>query len=90
MRLILARDLSQDGLVAHLRQRRAQVGTERDVLKEMCNESNQAGVGWQLALDYGLAVADTELEWLESALGQSLDEPPSERVIEIARVAGTS
>jgi PadR family transcriptional regulator AphA len=83
MRLILAQDLAQEGLIAHLLQRRAQVAAHRDVLQgfsvsqgfsesqEFSDESVQARVGWRLALDYGLAVADTELAWLDRVLCQS-------------------
>jgi DNA-binding PadR family transcriptional regulator len=84
MRLILARDLDHSGLVAHLRQRRAQVISHRDALEEMSGESGQTGVGWQLALDYGLAVADTELNWLDRALSQT--HAFSKRIIENAPV----
>jgi DNA-binding PadR family transcriptional regulator len=86
MRLILAHDFDQRGLIACLRQRQAQVISHRDALEEMSGESRQTGVGWQLALDYGLAVADTELDWLDRALSRT---PAfSEEVVENARVAG--
>jgi DNA-binding PadR family transcriptional regulator len=73
MRLILTRDLSQKALAAHLQQRRAQVAAHRDALEGMCAESKRAGVGWQLALDYGLALVDTELEWLDRASDWTLE-----------------
>jgi PadR family transcriptional regulator AphA len=87
MRLILAQGLSQRGLTAHLRQRRAHVAAHRDALKELSGESEQAGRGWQLALDYGLAVADAELCWLNRALDPTSKEPLPEKVVETARVA---
>ena len=70
MRLILAQGLLQKGLMAHLQQRRAQVAARRDARKELSGEPEQAGRGWQMALDYGLAVADAELGWLDRALDQ--------------------
>ena len=73
--------------MAHLRQRRAHVVAHRDALKELSGESEQAGAGWQLALDYGLAVADAELGWLDRALDQTPKEPFPEEVVETARVA---
>jgi DNA-binding PadR family transcriptional regulator len=86
MRLILTQDLSQRGLVACLQQRRAQVIAHRDALRGMSDESEQAGIGWQLALDYGLALTDTELDWLDRALDRT-PEPFAEEVVEGARVA---
>ncbi len=73
--------------MAHLRQRRAQVVSHRAALKEVSDESEKADAGWQLALDYGLAVADAELDWLDRALGPTPEEPFPEEVVESARVA---
>jgi DNA-binding PadR family transcriptional regulator len=87
MRLILAQGLPQKGLTAHLRQRHAHVAAHRDALKELSIELEQAGRGWQMALDYGLAVADAELGWLDRALDQTPKEPFLEEVVETARVA---
>jgi DNA-binding PadR family transcriptional regulator len=82
MRLLLARDASRSGLAAHLRQRRAHVVTHCDALKELSGTSDKTDVGWQLALDYGLAVADAELGWLDRALGPTPKEPFPEEVVE--------
>jgi DNA-binding PadR family transcriptional regulator len=87
MRLILAQDLAQKGLMAHVRQRHAHVAAHRDALKELSGELEQAGRGWQLALNYGLAVADAELGWLDRALDQAPKEPFLEEVVETVRVA---
>lgn len=86
MRLILVQDLSQRVLTAHLQQRRTQVVAHQDTLRGMSNASGRAGAGWQLALDYGLALADTELDWLDHALDRTL-EPIIEEVVKTARVA---
>jgi DNA-binding PadR family transcriptional regulator len=90
MRLILAQGFPRSGLMTHLKQRRAHVVAHRDALKELSGESEQAGKGWQLALDYGLAVADAELGWLDRELDQTPEEPLREEVVETARVADTS
>jgi hypothetical protein len=82
----LTEDLSQKGLAACLQQRRAQVIAHRDALRGMSDESEQTGIGWQLALDYGLALTDTELYWLDRALDRTL-ERFTEEVVEGARVA---
>ena len=87
MRLILAQGLPQRGLIAHLRQRRAHIVAHRDALKELSGESEQAGRGWQLALDYGLAVADAELGWLDRELDPTPKKPFPEEFIETTRVA---
>jgi DNA-binding PadR family transcriptional regulator len=87
MRLILAQGLSQKGLMAHLRQRRAHVAAHRNALRELSDEPEQVGRGWQMVLDYGLAVADAELGWLDRVLNQTPEEPFLEEVVETARVA---
>jgi DNA-binding PadR family transcriptional regulator len=85
MRLILTRDLAQDTLAAHLQDWRAQVIAHLDVLREMHGRSQHPGVGWHLAFDYGLAVANTELMWLDR-VRQSLRESLPELINEGARV----
>ena len=91
MRLVLlAQGFSRSGLMAHLRQRRAHVVAHRDVLKELSGESEKADAGWRLALDYGLAMADAELGWLDRALDPIPKEPLPEEVVEAARVSDVS
>jgi len=87
MRLIAAQGLLQKGLMAHLRQRRTHVAAHRTALKELSDELEQAGGGWQLALDYGLAAADAELGWLNRALDQAPKGRLPEEVVETARIA---
>ena len=87
MRLILVRGHPQKGLMAHLRQRRAHVVAHRNALEELRGESEQTSRGWLLALDYGLAVTDAELGWLDHALDSTHKEPLPEEVVETTRVA---
>jgi DNA-binding PadR family transcriptional regulator len=87
MRLILAHGLPQKGLMAHLRERRAHVVAHRDALKKLSGVQEQADRGWQMALAYGLAVADAELGWLDRALDQTPKEPFPEEFVETDRVA---
>jgi PadR family transcriptional regulator AphA len=68
MRLLLVSNLSQADLVAHLEQRRAQVATHLQQTAEAMKEDSN--LGERLALDYGLAVANAELAWLDNALSQ--------------------
>ena len=68
MRLLLVSNLSQADLVAHLEQRRAQVATHLQQTTEAIKEDSS--LGERLALDYGLAVANAELAWLDNALSQ--------------------
>jgi PadR family transcriptional regulator AphA len=68
MRLILASNLSQDDLVAHLERRRTQVAGHLQQATEAMGD--KADLGERLALDYGVAVANAELAWLESALSR--------------------
>jgi PadR family transcriptional regulator AphA len=68
MRLILAGNLSQDDLVAHLERRRTQVASHLQQTAETMGDD--ADLGERLALDYGVAVANAELAWLDSALSR--------------------
>ena len=71
MRLILASNLSHDGLVTHLRQRQAQVATHRLALQRTAETIGEnVDLGDRLALDYGLTVAAAELTWLDHTLGR--------------------
>jgi DNA-binding PadR family transcriptional regulator len=90
MRLILAQGFFRSGLMAHLQQRRAHVVEHRDALKELGGESEKADAGWQLAVGYGLAMADAELGWLDRALNPTSTEPLPEEVVEAARVSDAS
>ena len=71
MRLILAGNLSHDGLVAHLEQRRTQVAAHQAALDQTATVMDESmDLGERLALDYGLAVAAAELAWLDGMLAQ--------------------
>jgi len=75
-RLILVGDYdSTGGLVAHLRQRRDAVATQHLALKQAAADlGGDAGMGRRLAMDYGLATASAELDWLDRAITRlSLD-----------------
>ncbi len=74
MRLFLADSHSRAGLSAHLRERRAQVANHRKLLADGL-QTPGAGLGQQLAVDYGLALATAELEWLEATLDRLPEEP---------------
>jgi PadR family transcriptional regulator, regulatory protein AphA len=69
MRLALAGQLSQVGLLAHLEQRRARVAAHKMTL-EQANEAKGADLGERLMLDYGLSLAAAELAWLDSTLAR--------------------
>lgn len=73
MRLILADSFSHAGLIGQLHQRRAQVAAHLAALEQTATtwDDNQ-GLGQQMALEYGLALANAELAWLDSALEQLL------------------
>ena len=71
MRLILASNLSPAALRAHLEQRRLQVARHHDALQEGVSALDKgAASGQRLALDYALAVARSELGWLDGTLGR--------------------
>jgi PadR family transcriptional regulator AphA len=69
MRLILADHLSNEGLIAHLQQRLAQVNDHRAALERMNDElDGELDTGRRLTLNYGMAIASAELNWLEGVL----------------------
>jgi PadR family transcriptional regulator AphA len=82
MRLNLADSLSPAGLVAHLKQRRAQVAAHRATLEQADRTLNEDDdLGQQLALNYGLALANAELTWLDHTLDRLSQRPrPAENV----------
>jgi DNA-binding PadR family transcriptional regulator len=70
-RLILADSFSHRRLLDHLNQRRMQVATHQETLRQMAAGDAQArDLGPSLAYDYGLAIARAELAWLEEILQQ--------------------
>jgi DNA-binding PadR family transcriptional regulator len=71
LRLLLAGQLSQVGLLAHLEQRRARVAAQKTVLEQAVEEkSENADLGERLMLEYGLSLATAELAWLDSTLAR--------------------
>ena len=78
MRLVLASNLSQAGLVAYLEQRRTQVAAHQLDLEQTAGVMDEGmDLGERLALEYGLAVAAAELDWLDSTLAQQSQQPQS-------------
>jgi DNA-binding PadR family transcriptional regulator len=76
MRLILADHLSTEGLIAHLQQRYEQVIDHRTGLEQMEDEqSSEMDAGHRLTIDYGMAIANAELLWLQDTLRQLSAEP---------------
>jgi len=76
MRLALAGSLSHTCLVEHLQQRRDQVAEHQRTLEQNAEEVDEnADLGERLTLDYGLALAMAELNWLDRALTR-LSRPP--------------
>jgi PadR family transcriptional regulator AphA len=87
MRLLIAHHLSNEGLIDHLRGRRAEVASHCAILNSMTSESHKTNVRNRLAFDYGLAMANAEINWIDNALDRLQREPLFEEVIEDARVA---
>jgi PadR family transcriptional regulator AphA len=82
MRLILADNYSHSGLITQLHQRRAQVATQCAALEERAGpREREVDFGKRLALDYGRALASTELAWLDNTLKRLFQQPlPTEGV----------
>jgi PadR family transcriptional regulator AphA len=82
MRLILASNLSPAALQAHLEKRRLQVARHHDALEASVSALAQgAASGQRLALDYALAVARSELGWLDGTLGRLDEDTRTESVV---------
>jgi DNA-binding PadR family transcriptional regulator len=86
MHLLLASCLTDEGLTAHLRQRHVQVTSHRAALEDMLGQPEETDAGKRLVCEYGLAMANAELDWLRSTLGQLREEPSPEEDIETVRV----
>jgi DNA-binding PadR family transcriptional regulator len=71
LRLVLADTLSQTNLTTYLEQRRDQLISTRPRISEALTATGADGdLTQRLALDYGLALADAELDWLDRTLSQ--------------------
>jgi PadR family transcriptional regulator AphA len=71
MHLLLTSAVSRNKLMAHLRQRRAQVLARRTDLEQSLGLLEEdADLGRRLALEYGLALATAELAWLGETLAR--------------------
>jgi DNA-binding PadR family transcriptional regulator len=82
MRLILADNFSQVGLITQLSQRRAQITAHRaDLEKKAELAVDRVNSGQRLALEYGLALATAELAWLDSALDRLSHQPKAMEVV---------
>ena len=78
MRLALAGQLSQAGLLAHLEQRRAHVTAQKMTLEQAAEDKHEgADSRERLVLDYGLSLAAAELAWLDSTLAWLSQPSPS-------------
>jgi DNA-binding PadR family transcriptional regulator len=71
-RLILVGDYDHpDRLLAHLRQRRDTVSGHHRALQRAASDlAVDTGIGHRLAVEYGLATASAELDWLHRAIGR--------------------
>lgn len=68
-RMMLANNLSDDDLVACLRRRRSQVAAYRAALEPTTEAQDKAlRLGQDLAFDFALTAARTEIAWLDRAL----------------------
>ena len=78
MRLLIADSHSHASLLAHLRLRQSQVAAHHATLAQRSQsqlEDDGHSLGQRLAVSYGLAVAQAELDWLESTLAWLSEQP---------------
>jgi DNA-binding PadR family transcriptional regulator len=81
MRLVLAGNFSQERLITHLKRRRDQVADRRSALERATDELGERAGLQRLALDYGLALAATELAWLDNTVNRLSQQPMSLDVV---------
>jgi PadR family transcriptional regulator AphA len=86
MHLLLASSLTDKGLIAYLRQRHLQVASHRTTLEEMLEKPGETEGGKRLVSEYGLAMANAELNWLDSALNQLQEESVRQEEMEAAHI----
>lgn len=88
MHLLLVGNLSSSKLITHLRQRREQVEASHATLYESAQGADHdTNPGRRLALDYALALATAELDWLDTILERLSEEPLAEGMLEEAGMA---
>ena len=87
MWLLIANHSPNEALIARLQRRRAEVASHRAILNGMISKSHKTNVRNRLAFEYGLAIANAEMNWIDSALDQLQRDPPFEKVLEGARAA---
>jgi PadR family transcriptional regulator AphA len=85
MRLLLASRLSDEGLIAHLEQRRSQITSHCHTMQDLISQSDDPDVRERLAFEYGRTLANAELEWLDGALGWLRAGPLGEQATAVAR-----
>jgi len=82
MHLVLAGNFSQEKLITHLRQRRAQVANHRSTLERVVSVPGERTDLQRLALDYGLALSAIELAWLDNTVNRLSRQPLSMEVVQ--------
>jgi PadR family transcriptional regulator AphA len=88
MRLLLAASLPPARLIEHLQHRRKQVMANQRALEQAAGERQEGcEPGSWLALDYGLALAAAELDWLETMLDRLSGSPLPEETVHSKRLA---
>ena len=83
MRLLLADDLSEAGLITRLYQRRAQIAMHRAALDENARiADDRANKSQRTTLEPGLTLASAELAWLDSPLDRLSQQPQPMEVVQ--------
>jgi hypothetical protein len=82
MRLTLAGSFSQARLIAHLEQRRNQVSVHQAALEQTAASLDGAADAQRLMLEYGMALAATELQWLDSTIDRLSKQPLPVEVVQ--------
>jgi DNA-binding PadR family transcriptional regulator len=76
MRLLLAGSFAPGRLLTHLEQRRSHVAAHHDALQRVVGDLKDGDdVGQYLAMEYGLALATAELDWLDHMVSTLSDQP---------------
>ena len=87
MWLLIANHSFNKALIARLQRRRAEVASHCTILNGTIGEPHKTNVRNRLAFEYGLAIANAEMNWIDSALDRLQRDPPIEEVLGDARAA---
>jgi PadR family transcriptional regulator AphA len=87
MRLVLADAHPAIAMISHLKKRRDQIATRQAAIEQTI--LTEAGAHQDIAWDYGLALANAEIAWLDSVLDRFVSGAQRQSTLEVAESDNT-